>query len=74
MSARIAEREQISLRLIDLIKPHKVLFDSTKLATAQAIYERRELWNKIAIEMNHEFNMKLGKCISSNRNLNQIYI
>lgn len=50
-------RQEIDLKLIALIKPHKILYDGRK----HAKQDRAKLWTAICAEMNNTFDMNRGK-------------
>lgn len=52
--------KRISCKLIELIKPHEVLYSEMNLMNC-TIDERRELWELITAEMNQIFNMDWGE-------------
>lgn len=65
MSLRIAQRELISLRLIELVRPHKILYSETKcVEDAKWVHDRRQLWIKIADELNRSFKTNLSRLFS----------
>lgn len=52
--------KQIGSKLIELIKPHEVLYSEMNTMNCTT-YQRRELWKQITAEMNQTFNMDWGE-------------
>lgn len=51
----VTESLKMDLRLIELIKPHKVLHERASARGARELKEK--VWNEICAEMNENFNI-----------------
>lgn len=60
MSIYNADREKIDLKLVELVKPHEVLYNGSTSTSANYAEARTELWNDICMEMNKTFG--LNRC------------
>lgn len=60
MNNRAKERKRINSKLIELVKPHEILYNRKKIwnnYTINSLY----LWHEIADSMNKIFNLNRGK-------------
>lgn len=57
-----ANRDKMNLKLIQLVKPHEILYKTSRGETYTHHDERRIMWQKVAEEMNRLFKLKLRKC------------
>lgn len=57
-------RDKINSKLIELIKPHELLYNA-KRANHKYFKDRRELWNQITTKMNQTFKLKSRKSSSA---------
>lgn len=59
--AQLAAREKFKFKLIELVKPHDILYRLDRKNDAAAVSKRRELWSQITMEMNQTFNLNWGE-------------
>lgn len=60
MTKVVSKNRQIRIKLIDLVKPHEMLYDSSVRGYDKNYDRRCQLWDEIVLQMNRTFQMNLG--------------
>lgn len=60
MALALANRERMDRKLVELVKPHEILYNG-KNSSHDYMNIRSDLWNNIAERMNRTFNVDRSK-------------
>lgn len=54
-------RRTIDIQLIDLVKPHVLLYDGKTTKNKYQAQDRQIIWERICTELNEKFGLERGK-------------
>lgn len=61
MAMSLADRERIDRKLVELVKPHEILYNG-KNSSHDYLNIRSDLWSNISSRINEIFNLDRSKC------------